>query len=71
MCRLVISTTKYRDCPATCTETENNVMTAGCPEYAKTGVECAKKTESHLGATQSRQQCQRHRDEGYADRNTR
>ncbi|EXU99033.1 hypothetical protein X797_007751 [Metarhizium robertsii] len=71
MCQLLISTTKYTGCPESCNTVERNVITAGCSKFAATNVRCANPTKNHMGQTRSRAQCDRHRDEGYGDRNNR
>lgn len=71
MCKLLIATTKYTGCPSSCNRVQETMVTAGCPYFAQSGTECASPKKEHLGDTKSRAQCERHRDEGYGDRNNR
>ncbi|PTU19818.1 hypothetical protein P175DRAFT_0439802 [Aspergillus ochraceoroseus IBT 24754] len=71
MCEIRVTTTRYARCPATCTSVSRDLITDGCPHYASTQRQCENPREKHLGQTVSRNQCHLHRDEGYAERDTR
>ncbi|KAL7932230.1 hypothetical protein V8C35DRAFT_307734 [Trichoderma chlorosporum] len=64
MCRILITTTTYAGCPATCNTHSGPVITENCQKHTDTGVECAEAdcTVEYAGQSKSKGQCEKHRD---------
>lgn len=67
MCTYIISQTKYRGCPASCTRNSAPTLVK-CSDAEQSGVTCDNPGTSYTGQTTSRAQCPNHRDEGYSQR---
>ncbi|PTU19927.1 hypothetical protein P175DRAFT_0440239 [Aspergillus ochraceoroseus IBT 24754] len=71
MCKMHVTTTRYSKCPPCCIKVRYILVTGGCPVYAATGRECKNPKEVNLGQTTTRSECPNHRDEGFAEPDTR
>lgn len=71
MCKIHVTTTRYTKCPPSCTTVKSVLVSYGCPTYAATGNTCRDPKEVNLGQTITRGECQEHKDEGFADYDTR
>jgi hypothetical protein len=71
MSELHITTTRYAKCLASCATVKRDLITEGCAKYAETKQRCSSPPERHMGQTISRNQCPNHRDEGFAEYDTR
>ena len=71
MCRIFRTTTRFTQCPESCTRVDDKLVTDDCPKFDENGMACENPETVHFGQSKSRSQCDNHKDEGYSDRNTR
>ncbi|KAB8243956.1 hypothetical protein F9C07_2279998 [Aspergillus flavus] len=71
VCKIHITTTRYTRCPTSCTKVRRILVTMGCPIFAATGQPCRDPKEVYLGQMIARGQCPNHKDEGFAEYDTR
>jgi hypothetical protein len=71
MCQTHIVTTRYAKCRPPCRTVRRILVLGLCVAYAATQQACQNPEDVHLGQRTARGQCPDHKDEGFAEHDTR